>query len=87
MALTLNKAAISGAMGTTVLEIACDHPQGILAKDAVARLRGDERFADSITRNSSGGYNVIARPVDRKGIWKKDGKLFPSDRNEAPAEL
>lgn len=72
-------------MGAEVLALVNKHPQGVQGKDVIEHLRADERFAEPLLKNTSGGYNVIARLVERNEIRRVDSTLYPFNENGEPA--
>lgn len=72
-------------MGEAAKEFVSKHPRGTSSGDVVSHLKRDKRFSESLNKNATGGYNVIARLVKRGEIKKEGGLLYPLNENEAPA--
>lgn len=51
-------------------------PQGATGAEIIAHLKGDSRFSETLTKNNTGGYNVISRLLDRSEVVKFDKTYF-----------
>ena len=72
------------AMGEAIKEFLSTKTGGVTSPEVITFLKADDRFAKSLTKNSSGGYNVIAR-LQQRGEIRKEGKLlYPLKENEPP---
>lgn len=72
-------------MGAEILSFVNQNPSGVLGKDVIEHLRSDKRFCEQLTKNTSGGYNVIARLVERNEIRRENSILYPFNENGEPA--
>lgn len=71
-------------MGEAIKKFVASRPEGVTSPEVIAFLKTDDRFAKSLIKNSSGGYNVIAR-LQQRGEIRKEGKLlYPLKENEPP---
>lgn len=59
-------------------------PNGASSVHIIAYLKRDERFTETLRKNTSGAYNVIARLVSRGEIRKEGGLLYFLKENGLP---
>ena len=71
-------------MGEMIKEYLEAHQNGVKSAEVIAHLKEDERFVDTLTKNSTGAYNVISRLAKRGEIRKEGTTLYPLKKNEPP---
>lgn len=71
-------------MGEAVKRFLALHPNGATSAEIISYLKEDERFRDTLNRNATGAYNVIAR-LAKRGEIRKEGKVsYPLKKGEPP---
>ena len=72
-------------MGEAIKDFLDGHPEGVTSKEIIAYLKKDSRFVDTLTKNTTGAYNVISRLTKRGKIQKDGMMIYPIKENEPPS--
>ncbi len=65
-------------MGDAVKEFLLQNQGGVKSGDIVQHLKEDERFRETLEKNATGAYNVIARLAKRGEIRKEGRTVYPA---------
>jgi hypothetical protein len=74
----------SSPMADAIIGFLAERSDGAQGPEIIAFLKKDDRFTDTLTKNNTGAYNVLARLLSRGEIRKNERTYYPLKENEPP---